>query len=194
MLAIHARYRGRALHRAELVSQSATALATLAGVGEFESCGVEDIRAVVADAEALTNLVMALLADGQWAIGLGLHPTSDTAADPQQRQIVLEAASAALTPHAKAGQVAARHTRRGHDAQAVVDIFSLIAVLLHKRSAQGRQATALMRQGLSQNEAAAELGISKQAMSQRLQAAGWAAELAGWRLAISLIASTESGH
>ena len=44
-----------------------------------------------------------------------------------------------------------------------------------------------MRGGLNQNEAAEELGISKQAMSQRLQAAGWAAETAGCQLAVNLI-------
>ena len=40
---------------------------------------------------------------------------------------------------------------------------------------------------MNQNEAAATLGISKQAMSQRLQAAGWPAEQAGWQLALNLI-------
>ena len=44
-----------------------------------------------------------------------------------------------------------------------------------------------MRGGLNQNEAAAELGISKQAISQRLQAAGWQAEQSGWKLALNLL-------
>ena len=44
-----------------------------------------------------------------------------------------------------------------------------------------------MRSGLSQVEAADELGITKQAMSQRLKAAGWDAETAGWELATMLL-------
>ena len=47
MLAVHARYRGRSVRRAELVQRSATALSTLNGVGEFHVLGVEDICAVV---------------------------------------------------------------------------------------------------------------------------------------------------
>ena len=52
---------------------------------------------------------------------------------------------------------------------------------------EGREATSLVRRGLTQSDAAAELGISKQAMSQRLQAAGWPAERAGWQLALNLL-------
>lgn len=65
--------------------------------------------------------------------------------------------------------------------------FALMAQVLSKRSFEGREATSLMRSGMNQNEAAAELGISKQAMSQRLQAAGWQAEQAGWQLAVNLL-------
>ena len=56
-----------------------------------------------------------------------------------------------------------------------------------KRTLEGREATALVRRGFNQNEAAEALGISKQAMSQRLQAAGWQAEQAGVALALNLI-------
>ena len=59
--------------------------------------------------------------------------------------------------------------------------------MLHKRTLEGREATSLVRGGLNQNEAAAELGISKQAISQRLQAAGWQAEQSGWKLALNLL-------
>ena len=66
--------------------------------------------------------------------------------------------------------------------------------MLQKRTIEGREATALVRRGMNQNEAARELGISKQAMSQRLQAAGWQAEQAGWRLALNLIIRAEEGR
>ncbi|MDN6619650.1 MAG: DNA-binding protein, partial [Corynebacterium variabile] len=38
-----------------------------------------------------------------------------------------------------------------------------------------------------QTEAADYVGISKQAMSQRLAAAGWQAEQAGWMLAVHML-------
>ena len=76
------------------------------------------------------------------------------------------------------------------DSSAAADIaatFALIAHVLLKRTLEGREATALVRRGMNQNEAAEALGISKQAMSQRLQAAGWQAEQAGVTLALNLI-------
>lgn len=54
-----------------------------------------------------------------------------------------------------------------------------------------------MRRGMNQNEAARQLGISKQALSQRLQAAGWQAEQAGWQLALNLMTQADvaaAGH
>src|SRR5699024_8548311 len=61
MLAVHARYRGRAVRRAELVERSAAALSTLDDVGEFEFLGVEDICAEVDTATAVCEVAMALL-------------------------------------------------------------------------------------------------------------------------------------
>ena len=78
MLAVHARYRGRSVRRAELVQRSATALSTLNGVGEFHVLGVEDICAVVDSATAVCDVVMALLADGDWAIGRAVYGFAST--------------------------------------------------------------------------------------------------------------------
>jgi hypothetical protein len=63
----------------------------------------------------------------------------------------------------------------------------LVSVLVSRRSEQGRDAVAAMREGLTQAEAAERLGISKQAISQRLAVAGWQAECAGRTLALRLL-------
>lgn len=189
MLAVHARYRGRTVRRAQLVQRSATALATLDGVGPFDILGVEDICAVVDSADAVCNLVMALLADGDWAIGIGICPTAGATS-----QRCRNTATMALKPSARPGQVYAKLDARGRaaDGEDIVAAFALLSYVLAKRSNEGREATSLVRSGLTQNEAAQELGISKQAMSQRLQAAGWAAETAGWQLAVHLIERAET--
>lgn len=176
MFSVQARYRGRAVRRAELVRRSAEALATLPGVGQFEILGVEDIRAVVDTPEALCDTVMALLSDGEWAVGIVVAPT------------IGEACDVPLVRSTRAGSVQATVLPIGGTyAQNIASAFSLIAHVLAKRTFEGREATSLMRSGLNQNEAAAQLGISKQAMSQRLQAAGWQAETAGWQLAVNLL-------
>lgn len=149
------------------------------GVGVFTFLGVEDIRTRVDNAAALTDLVMALLADSNWAIGIGI----DSLAWCEE--------SATRAVGTRAGQVKVRSATEGSEAFDIEAAFALLAHVLAKRTLEGREATSLVRRGYNQNEAAEELGISKQAMSQRLQAAGWAAESAGWRLAIHLIEFAE---
>lgn len=183
MIAVHARYRGREKARATVVERSAEALSSLPGVAGFEVLGVEDIRSKVDDAEAALNLIMALLSDGNWAIGLGI-------ADGTGRSAPSDAsATATAAVGTRAGQVRVIVDRQNATTEAadIAATFALMSHVLHKRTYEGREATSLVRRGMNQNEAAATLGISKQAMSQRLQAAGWPAEQAGWQLALNLI-------
>lgn len=177
MIAVHARYRGREKGRAAVVERSAQALSSLPGVAGFEVLGVEDIRSEVADAEAALNLIMALLSDGSWAIGLGIADSSDA----------FHAATRAVGTRPGQVQVIVDKRDASTDASDIAAVFALMSHVLHKRTYEGREATSLVRRGMNQNEAAATLGISKQAMSQRLQAAGWPAEQAGWQLALNLI-------
>jgi len=183
MIAVHARYRGREKARATVVERSAEALSSLPGVAGFEVLGVEDIRSQVADAEAALNLIMALLSDGNWAIGLGIADGSDNSAPSDA------SATATAAVGTRAGQVRVIVDRQNATTEAadIAATFALMSHVLHKRTYEGREATSLVRRGMNQNEAAATLGISKQAMSQRLQAAGWPAEQAGWQLALNLI-------
>lgn len=191
MLALHARYRGRETRRAELVKNSAAALSTLDGVGTFRLLGVEDICAEIDSPRALCDTVMALLSDGSWAIGIGVSPAGDEESARAQ-------ATASLARGARAGVVkvkvegAKRRSSQPY-AEDIAATFALLGLVLAKRTMEGREATSLVRSGLNQNEAAEELGISKQAMSQRLQAAGWQAETAGWQLAVNLITRASRG-
>lgn len=196
MLAVHARYRGREVRRAELVRRSAEALSTLDGVGEFRMLGVEDICAAIDSPEALCDIVMALLSDGSWAIGIGIVPgVSAAEGDDEDIERARQAATASLPGRTRPAGVWVRvedpdipgRVLRTSDGSDISATFALIGHVLSKRTLEGREATSLVRSGLNQNEAAAELGISKQAMSQRLQAAGWQAETAGWQLAVNLI-------
>lgn len=177
MIAVHARYRGRETRRADLVRRSAEALATLPGVGTFEQVGVEDIRAHVTGPIETCDLVMALLSDGNWAIGIGITDHGPA----------IYAATDAVGTRPAQVKVVVDSLRDGSHAEDIEATFALISHVLAKRTVEGREATSLVRSGLNQNEAAEQLGISKQAMSQRLQAAGWQAEQAGWRLAVNLI-------
>lgn len=178
MFAIHARYRGRDRRRAELVRNSAKALSQLPNVGEFEVVGVEDIAAALHTAESLCDVTMALLSHGDWAVSIAVAPSVEAAQS---------LAKTTLGAHARAGIVKVGIRGKKALADDIAGAFLMLGHILTKRTLEGREATSLMRSGLNQNESANELGISKQAMSQRLQAAGWQAELAGWRLAVRLL-------
>lgn len=182
MFAVHARYRGNAPRRADLVQRSAAALSTLDGVDGFNVVGVEDIASTMDEPSTVCDITMALLADGEWAVGIGVATGKDTA---------LSAAQGTLPRNARAGSVWAEVTNSPTAAEDIAACFALLGQVLNKRTYEGREATAMVRSGLTQNEAAEQLGISKQAISQRLQAAGWAAENAGWRLAVNLLTTAD---
>ena len=74
--------------------------------------------------------------------------------------------------------------------------LDLVAALLQRRTDRGVEAAALAREGLSQLEVARRLGVTKQAVSQRLQAADWHLETPGRELAghlLSVADGTVSG-
>lgn len=182
MFAVYARYRGNDRHRAELVRESAEALATLPGVSPFDIIGVENIITVLKTADACCDVTMALLSHGDWAVTIGVASLFD-----DTRSLAINT----MGPRARAGTVTVGVTNNPDMADDIAGVFCMLGQILGKRTVEGRQATSLMRSGFNQIEAAQKLGISKQAMSQRLQAAGWQAELAGWRLALRLLRAAE---
>jgi predicted transcriptional regulator len=62
---------------------------------------------------------------------------------------------------------------------------------VQRRSEPGWQAVDLISRGITQTEVAEALGITKQAVSQRLRAATWAPEVAGRDLAAQLLAAAD---
>lgn len=196
MFALHARFRGRTTRRADYVRRSAEALSSLPGITPVQIIGVEDITSTATTPRAMCDLIMALLSDGQWALGIGITEMGNPAPE-----VAVDAAGKALGRGTRAGTVGVRIAQpvgagmsAGEIKQAQKNIaaaFTLLGQVLAKRTFEGREATSLVRSGLSQNEAAAQLGISKQAMSQRLQAAGWQAETMGWDLTVNLLAQAE---
>ena len=184
MYSVFARYRGRSTRRADHVQASAQALSGLEGVGTVEVAGIEELRAAPDNAVGVTTLVLALLAAGDWAVGIGVCPQDN----------IEQAHRASSSVIGKGGRASTVKTRirtnnpRGKDySEDIGAAFTLLHHVISRRSPEGREATGLVRAGYSQVEAAEELGVSKQAVNQRLAAAGWQAELAGWDLAVHLL-------
>ena len=212
MFAIHALYHGRSRRRADYIRDVAEALSSTNAVTGARVYGAEGFAVLSPDADGATTVVLNLLQAGDFAVGIGT--VLQDAADATDAMVAMVAddteAAEAVAEHCyataarsfgrqhRAGTVRTRIEQPGPGgvrapgipaeiAEDITAAFTLLAHVLSRRTPEGREATALMRQGHLQTEAAALVGISKQAMSQRLAAAGWQAEQAGWTLAVHML-------
>ena len=76
-------------------------MSRLDGVGKVVPSGVEELTAHPRDAVAVTTLTLALLAAGDWSIGIGVSPAGDAGA-------AATAAAGVLGKGGRAGTVRAR--------------------------------------------------------------------------------------
>jgi hypothetical protein len=149
--------------------------ATVRAVLAFERTAGDEFQGVLADEEEVVDVVLRLVRAGGWSIGVGagpvqtpLPPSTRAGAGPAflSARRAVEAAKQRPTHLAVRGAV----PPDAADAQAVL---SALAVVVERRSEQAWEAIALVESGRTQAEAAAELGISRQAVGQRLAAGLW---------------------
>ncbi|WP_236830162.1 SatD family protein [Blastococcus sp. KM273128] len=144
----------------------------------FERTAGDEFQGVLGEPEAAVDVALRLVRLGGWSIGIGagaaqqpLPQSTRAAAGPAflcARRAV-DAAKQRSVHLAVRGAVAADAA----DAQAVL---GALAVLVGRRSEQAWEAIELVEDGRTQAEAAAALGISRQAVGQRLGAASWELE------------------
>lgn len=163
----------------------------------------DEIQVMLENAEATLDVIMLAHRTGHWSIGLGLG-TVRTPLPDATRQATGSAFIAARDAVTRAKRtdtrfsLATMSTRPG--ATGVDDgddgeletgeleaLLNLMLLLRQRRSAEGWQAIDLVATGLSQADAALRLGISTAAISQRLKAASWRAELAARPALIKLL-------
>ncbi|MFD6856816.1 hypothetical protein ACFWCF_05645 [Rhodococcus sp. NPDC060090] len=148
---------------------------------KFERTAGDEVQAVADDAAIVLDLALNLLDRDNWSIGIGIGPV-ETPLPAQTRAGRGPAFEHARTAVERAKNAPGRIAADGVDTESASDVdaaLTLLATIVLRRTDQGAEAVALARAGLPQAEIATELGISKQAVSQRLLTAGWQAELAG---------------
>ncbi|MGN5240142.1 MULTISPECIES: hypothetical protein [unclassified Rhodococcus (in: high G+C Gram-positive bacteria)] len=148
---------------------------------KFERTAGDEVQAVSDDSGTVIDLALDLLERDNWSIGIGIGPV-ETPLPAQTRAGRGPAFEHARTAVERAKNAPGRIAADGTDADSASDVdaaLTLLATIVVRRTDQGVEAVTLARAGLSQSEIATELGISKQAVSQRLLTAGWQAELAG---------------
>ncbi len=155
----------------------------------FERTAGDEIQAVTDSARLVVTLVLDLLRRRHWSVGVGIGEVEQPLPPSTRagRGPAFECARTAVES-AKGGQVPV--AVRGPDAartESAQTSLVLTGLIVTRRSPQGHAAVGLMDRGLSQAEAAEVLGISKQAVSQRLAAAAWQPEASGRVLAERLL-------
>jgi hypothetical protein len=149
--------------------------ATVPVVLAFERTAGDEFQGVLAEADDVVDVVLRLVRLGGWSIGVGAGPvqtplpaTTRAAAGPA----FLSARRAVEAAKQRSTRLAVRGASMvdASDAQAVL---SALAVVVERRSDQAWEAIALVDAGRTQAQAAGELGISRQAVGQRLAAALW---------------------
>ncbi|GAA3161844.1 hypothetical protein GCM10010531_11940 [Blastococcus jejuensis] len=152
--------------------------ATVPAVLGFERTAGDEFQGVLAGPAEVVDVVLRLVRVGGWSIGVGAGPVQT----PLPASTRAGAGPAFLSARRAVDAAKQRPTRlavRGAvpvdagDAQAVL---SALAVVVERRSEQAWEAIALVDAGRTQAEAAGELGISRQAVGQRLAAGLWELE------------------
>jgi hypothetical protein len=180
----------------ELLGWLATRPGVLRG---FERTAGDEVQGVMVDAVAVVDVVLGLVRRGDWSVGIGAGPVREPlpASTRAGSGAAFELARKAVEQAKASPQclaVGAPDRTRAAAAQAALN---LLANVVQRRTDPGWEAVDLVSLGATQTEVADRLGITKQAVSQRLRAATWAPEVAGRDLAAHLLSAADSpadGH
>ncbi len=153
----------------------------------------DEVQGVTADAAHAVEVALALVRDGRWSVGIGagavrtpLPRSARAGAGP-----AYEHARRAVERAKAAPERVAVEADDDDAAEAAAAVLALLATVVQRRSAAGWEAVDLMVAGLRRAEAADRLGISKQALSQRLLTGAWPQEERGRRVAASLLSAAD---
>jgi hypothetical protein len=141
----------------------------------FERTAGDEFQGLLKDPENVVDVVLQLVRDGGWSIGIGAGPVQT----PLPKSVRAATGPAFLSARRAVDAAKQRPSRlavRGAvpadaaDAQAAL---SALAAVVDRRSDQAWEAIALVGEGRTQADAATALGISRQAVGQRLSAGLW---------------------
>ena len=156
---------------------------------KFERTAGDELQGVPGGAQVAVDIVVELLRDDCWNIGLGIG----TVQEPLPRST--RAGRGAAFLYAREAVTRAKSSPHhlnlvGADpyaADQVETVLWLIALILRRRSERGWEVADLLSEGLSRREIGIKLGISQSAVTQRAQAAGVVEEQRARALVVQLL-------
>ena|SRR5690606_9749563 len=155
----------------------------------------DEVQGVLADPHAVVGLVLLLQRLGGWSVGVGAGPV----VEPLAESAPASAGEAFILARAAVERARGRSvsvplavdgvaTGAAEEAEA---LLQLLAAVVRRRSDAGWEVVDLLAEGGTQRAAAERLGISAQAVSQRLDAALWQEEVRLHPLAARLLTAAE---
>jgi hypothetical protein len=141
----------------------------------FERTAGDEFQGVLADPVTVVDTVLQLVRLGGWSIGVGAGPV-ETPLPRSTRAATGPAFMSARRAVDAAKQRPARLAVRGAAAADAADaqaVLTALAVVVERRSPQAWEAIERMGPDRTQAQVALDLGISRQAVGQRLAAGLW---------------------
>ena len=178
----------------DLLSELGALLPAVAMARPFERTAGDEVQGLFAGSGPAVRAALSLVRAGSWSVGLGLGPVHEPI------PVSVRAAAGPAFVHARDAVVRAKSSPRhiavsGPDRQTSGDaeaLLALLAAIVQRRSRHGWEVADLMATGMTQQEAAMRLGISPQAVSQRLHAALWHEQRRAEPLAARLLEAANS--
>ena len=161
----------------DLVEEVLGRFGTVATLLPFSRTVGDEFQGLLDDPMSVVTVTLDLMRSATWHIGIGiggveqpLPRDSRSARGPA----FLAARSAVESAKKELSHVSVRSEPATEEADDAETFLHLVATIHERRSELGWEAADLMRQGLSQAAAAAQLDITRQALGQRLSSAHWA--------------------
>jgi hypothetical protein len=161
----------------------------------------DEVQAVMDDPSLLLDVALRLVRLEEWSIGIGIGPVDEplpAEAREGSGEAFVRARDAVERAKRRAGDVALAITgeptgppaARAREAEA---LLRLLGAVVSRRTAAGWETVdRIVAGGTSQREVARALGISEQAVSQRLLTSMWADESAVRPLAARLLGEADN--
>lgn len=176
----------------ELLELLVEACADNPPIAGFDRTVGDEVEGLFDDAAGVVAAVRAALAAGDWHIGLGIGSVESVGRNVREaRGSAFVAAREAVERAKVSGEV---EVRQGADVnisplalEASQVVFQLLGALLADRTDAQREVSDLFDAGLTGREAAAALGVSPSAVSQRRTASRYDLETRGWAVLSELL-------
>ena len=161
-------------------------------VRDFERTAGDEVEAVFDDPLAVARIVVELAASGEWTVGVGIDEVELPLPEQTRagRGAAFVAARAAVEA-AKGQRVPLRIHGSSSWCRQAQTAACLLVDLEAGRTAAGREAAALVASGLTQAQAAEQLGITPQAISLRLRSARWDLQSDAEELVVVLLGQSD---